>query len=81
MLLPVSFPSCLCSEQHQQHRKGRNSHASSQCLGLEAVAGSLSAAKPGFGCFGAANPSGGRSRSLVAACALLSSSFPIISWP
>lgn len=40
-LLPVSFPFCLCSGQHQQHKKGRNHHTSNECLGLVAVAGSL----------------------------------------
>lgn len=48
---------------------------------LEAAAGSLAANKPGLVCFGAANPLGGLSWSLVAARTLLSSSFPVINWP
>jgi len=79
-LLPVPFPSCLCSAQRQQLGKGRNSHTSER-LGLAAVARSLAADEPGFGCCRAANPLGGQSRSSVAACTLLSSSFPIVNWP
>lgn len=47
---------------------------------MEAVAGSFAADKPVFGCFAAANPLDGWSRSLVSACTLLFCFFPIINW-
>lgn len=58
-LFLVSFPFYLCSEQHQQHRKGRNSHTFNAYCTMIAVAGSLAADKPVFDCFGAFLPDWG----------------------